>query len=676
MAKFLFSAFADEAAKDLESQIAACKANGVGSIELRGVNGRNISAYTPEEAKELKQQLDAAGITVSSIGSPYGKIFIGQDFEPHFAEFKNTVAVADILEAPYIRLFSFYFGEGDDYEALKGEVFRRVEAMAQYAKQKGVLCCHENEKGIFGDQTRRCLELHEALGDQLGCAFDFANFMECGVDPLEAYQLLKPYITYFHIKDYSHSSGAVVPAGLGDGHIAEILADFDLYKHDRVTLSLEPHLKIFKGLENLEIDNGTVERLQKKELFKTSEEAFAAAAAQMHAVAAQAQPVTLGIIGYGNMGSSHMRMHITGEHTRTRVTAVADTNPERLEKAQQDLPGVAVFADAQSLIESGLCTAVVIATPHYDHPPIAIAALAAGLHVMTEKPAGVYTRQVREMNEAAAKSDKIFAIMYNQRSVPLHQKLRELVQGGQYGELKRVVWIICDWYRTQAYYNSGGWRATWSGEGGGVLINQCPHNLDLWQWICGMPSKVRASCHDGKWHNIEVEDDVTIYAEYPNGATGVFITTTGEPAGTDRLEITLDKAKIVSENNKLVIYELEGSTKEHIFTATQGFGALKSTAVELEIPRLNASQHAVVLNAFAEATLTGDRSKLYARGEEGVNGLSISNAAHLSSWLGQDVALPIDEDLYYAELQKKIATSQAKTGVVDTVAADMAESFK
>ncbi|MDR1927923.1 MAG: Gfo/Idh/MocA family oxidoreductase [Oscillospiraceae bacterium] len=669
MARFVFSAFADEAAKELDAQIAACKANGVAAMELRGIGGRNISEFTPEEAQALKAKLEEAGIAVSAIGSPYGKIKITEDFAPHFAAFKRTVEVAEILEAPYIRLFSFYESIGQ-----KQEVIARLRTMADYAGGHGVLCCHENEKGIYGDSAERCLELHKALGEALGGVFDFSNFLECGVDPLQAYAVLKPYITYFHIKDYCSEMKAVVPAGYGSGHLSEILADFDRSRFGTIVLSLEPHLHIFEGLEELEADGGTVRRLEAGvNAFASREESFTAAARQMKAVAAQAQPVALGIIGYGNMGASHMRMYLNGEHQRIRITAVADIKPNRLAQAQKDLPGVAVFGSAEALMESGLCTAVVIATPHYDHPPIAIAALKAGLHVMTEKPAGVYTRQVREMNEVAAQSDRVFAIMYNQRSVPLHQKLRELVQSGVYGELKRVVWIICDWYRTQAYYDSGGWRATWSGEGGGVLINQCPHNLDLWQWICGMPCKVRASCHEGKWHGIEVEDDVTIYAEYPNGATGVFITTTGEPAGTNRLEITLDRAKLVSENGGLILHELEGSTKEHIFAAKQGFGRLKSTVKEIDVPKLELSQHAVVLNAFAKKITEG--GALYAEGAQGINGLSISNAAHLSSWLGREVALPIDEELFYAELQKKIAGSKVKTGVKETVEADMSSTF-
>lgn len=177
--------------------------------------------------------------------------------------------------------------------------------------------------------------------------------------------------------------------------------------------------------------------------------------------------------------------------------------------ASANLPGTPQFTDYRQLLNSGLIDAVIIATPHYLHPPIAIEAFGHGLHVMTEKPAGVYTAQVQEMNQAAKESGKVFGIMYNQRTNPLFQEMRQIVKSGRLGELKRSVWIITNWYRTQAYYNSGSWRATWEGEGGGVLLNQCPHNLDLWQWIFGMPSRIRGFCQYGRWHDIEVEDEVT-----------------------------------------------------------------------------------------------------------------------------------------------------------------------
>ena len=240
------------------------------------------------------------------------------------------------------------------------------------------------------------------------------------------------------------------------------------------------------------------------------------------------EKVRLGIIGVGNMGSSHIRNYLKNEMPEFIITAVCDVKEDRLEWAKEQLPDVKTFKDASLLMDSGEVDAILIATPHYFHPPMVVEGLNKGLHVMSEKPAGVYTKQVREMNEVAKKSDKIFGIMFNQRTNCLYRKAHEIVHSGKYGELKRVTWIITDWYRTQSYYNSGGWRATWSGEGGGVLLNQCPHQLDLWQWICGMPSKVRANLQFGSHRNIVVEDDVTAFVEYPNGATGTFTSADGK----------------------------------------------------------------------------------------------------------------------------------------------------
>lgn len=382
--------------------------------------------------------------------------------------------------------------------------------------------------------------------------------------------------------------------------------------------------------------------------------------------------IRVGIVGIGNMGSGHLRNFKAGKMPEVEITAVCDIKPDRLAWAEKEFPEIARFETYDEMLDSGLCDAMLIAVPHYDHPPMAIKALEKGLHVMTEKPAGVYTKQVREMNEVAAKSNKTFGIMYNQRTNPMYRKAREIVKSGEYGELKRVNWIITDWFRTQAYYNSGGWRATWSGEGGGVLLNQCPHNLDLWQWICGMPNKIKAVCRVGKWHDIEVEDDVTIYAEYPNGASGVFITTTGDCPGTNRLEITLDRAKLICEDNKLRMYVLENNTSDIITKFEDGFAKTDGEWVEVELEGEN-NQHSGVMNAFAANILRGE--ELIAKGEEGINGLTISNAAFLSSWLDKTIELPIDEDLYYAELEKRIKTSKAKTNVVEKTKEDMSSTY-
>ncbi len=371
--------------------------------------------------------------------------------------------------------------------------------------------------------------------------------------------------------------------------------------------------------------------------------------------------VRIGIIGIGNMGSGHCNTILKNQVPEMELAAVADLKETRRAWARENLPeSVAVFEDGDALIESGLCDAVLVSTPHYEHPRLVIKALEHGIHALSEKPAGVYTKQVREMNEAAAGSNRVFAVMFNQRTNHVYRKMHELVHGGTLGAVKRVNWIITDWYRTQAYYDSGGWRATWEGEGGGVLLNQCPHNLDLLQWICGMPAKVQAFCHIGKWHDIEVEDDVTAYLEYPGGATGVFITTTGDAPGTNRFEITLEKGKLVCEEDKLTLFQLEVNEREYCFSTTEGFKKPEGHYITLETDGKN-PQHAGVLEAFAGRILHG--TPLVAEGAEGIHGLTLSNAMHLSSWLGKPIDIPFDEELFLQELNKRRASSKLKKNV-------------
>ena len=370
------------------------------------------------------------------------------------------------------------------------------------------------------------------------------------------------------------------------------------------------------------------------------------------------EQIRLGIIGVGNMGTTHCLNIATGKLPEFVLTAVADRRESRRNWAKERLGDeVAIYEEGKDLIASGKCDAVLIAVPHYQHPELAILALEHNLHVMSEKPAGVYTKQVREMNEAAEKSDRVFGMMFNQRTNCVYRKMKEIVSQKEMGEIKRINWIVTDWYRTQSYYDSGSWRATWDGEGGGVLLNQCPHNLDLLQWIGGMPSKIRAFCHEGKWHDIEVEDDVTAYLEYPNGATGVFVTTTADTPGTNRFEITMEMGKLVCENGKLTLYKLAQNEREFCKTAKGGFDQPEYEVIEVETDGMN-EQHVGVMKAFAGAILRGE--PLVAEGKEGIRGLMISNAMHLSSWLDQTIELPVDEEVFLEELNKRRKTSKKK----------------
>lgn len=371
--------------------------------------------------------------------------------------------------------------------------------------------------------------------------------------------------------------------------------------------------------------------------------------------------VRLGIIGIGNQGSTYARRLVKENWVpEIRLTAIADINPERIAWAREAVsPDITYFDDAMAMLDSGLIDACVVAIPHYDHPKYVIACLRRGIHVLCEKPAGVYTAQVREMNEEAEKHpDVVYAMMFNQRTNCVYRKMREMIRSGKYGRVRRANWLITNWYRSQYYYDSGDWRATWSGEGGGVLLNQCPHQLDLWQWILGMPKRVHSFMHYGLWHDVEVEDDVTTYMEYEDGHTGVFITSTGDPHGSNRFEVQMDGAQLICENDKLFVAELSQLEQDWTKTNKQPFGSVPAREMEVETDGLN-PQHQGVFEAFAGAILRGE--PLVAGGEEGIHGLTLSNAMHLSAFLGQPVEIPFDEKRYYDELMKRVAHSHRKT---------------
>ncbi|MEN0644427.1 Gfo/Idh/MocA family oxidoreductase [Alkalicoccobacillus gibsonii] len=365
----------------------------------------------------------------------------------------------------------------------------------------------------------------------------------------------------------------------------------------------------------------------------------------------------IGVIGIGNMGSAHADYLYEGRIKGAKLTAILEERVDRIKEIEHKYSEeqVTIFSDESAFFQSDLVDAVIIATPHYSHPSLAITAFKHGLHVLVEKPAGVYTKQVREMNEEAEKNTLVFSMMYNQRMNPLYLKLREMVQSNELGSIRRMNWIITDWYRSQSYYDSSDWRATWEGEGGGVLINQCPHQLDLMYWLTDMiPSKIRAFCHFGKYRNIEVEDDVTAYAEYANGATAVFVTTTGEAPGTNRLELTGDRGKIVIEHDQLTFWRLRESETTFNERYSGGFGMPESWKCEVPVGGLNLAHEGITQN-FIRAIQFDE--PLVAPGNEGIIGLTLSNAMQLSTWTDGWVNLPIDEELYAKKLNEQITQS-------------------
>ena len=365
--------------------------------------------------------------------------------------------------------------------------------------------------------------------------------------------------------------------------------------------------------------------------------------------------VKVAVIGIGNMGSAHASCIAKNEINGMSLTAVCDISHKKLETFSQKYPHIKCYESYEKLFEDKVCDSVIIAVPHPLHAQIAISAFKHGLNVMLEKPADITVSKVIKLNAEAQKSGKVFGIMFNQRTNPLYQKAREIVKSGSLGELKRTVWIITNWFRTQHYYNSGDWRATWSGEGGGVLLNQAPHNLDLWQWICGMPESVTAFCDVAKYHNIEVEDDATIFTRYKNGATGVFMTSTGECPGTNRLEISGDLGKIVLENGVLKWFKLKIPISTVIEESSEDFAKIDYDYEEIkqESPE---TAHKGILQNFANAILKGE--ELLAPGVDGINELTLSNAAYLSQWQGnREITLPFNTEIFDGLLEEKSRNS-------------------
>ncbi len=365
--------------------------------------------------------------------------------------------------------------------------------------------------------------------------------------------------------------------------------------------------------------------------------------------------IRVGIVGVGGMGSHHARTLLAGKVPHLRLTAVCDIVPERMEPYP---PEIRRFSESDALVNSPDVDAVVVATPHYSHPDIGIAALKAGKHLMVEKPIAVHKADAERLIAAHTDKSLAFGAMFCIRPDAHFQKLRELVKNGELGNLTRINWIVTTWFRSQAYYDSGGWRATWKGEGGGVLLNQCPHNLDLLQWICGMPQSVRAFCHLGKYHKIEVEDEVTAYLEYANGATGVFVTSTGESPGTNRLELCGDRGRVVLEDGKITFNRTEVPISRFLVETDQPM--TQPANWKIDVPPLpgGGGLHQAIFKNFADHILNG--VPLIAPGEEGIHSVELANAMLLSSLTNTTVKLPLNAARFESLLKTLILRSDSQ----------------
>ncbi len=380
--------------------------------------------------------------------------------------------------------------------------------------------------------------------------------------------------------------------------------------------------------------------------------------------------VRVGVDGIGNMGLSHAKALLSGAVKRATLSAVCDWDPARLKTVDDK---VAKFTSSAQMIRSGKIDAIIIATPHYDHTTVGIAALKQGLHVLVEKPISVHKADCERLIAAHKNKKQVFAAMFNQRTIPTYRKIKQLIECGELGPIQRINWIITTWFRSEAYYASGGWRATWAGEGGGVLLNQCPHNLDLMQWFFGLPSAVRAFGYLGKYHNIEVEDEITAYLEYPTGATGVFITSTGEIPGTNRLEITADKGRLVVEQGKISFTRNEVPTRKFNKETPLLFGTPDAWDITIPAPGVTTA-HTGIMQNFIDAIIDG--KPLIAPAAEGIKSVELGNAMLYSALMGKTVKMPLDGKAFERSLQKLIKGSKFVKKTVKKTADDMSASFR
>lgn len=370
------------------------------------------------------------------------------------------------------------------------------------------------------------------------------------------------------------------------------------------------------------------------------------------------------------MGRNHCRD--INDLNNAELAAVCDMDKERSESLAGEY-GCTSYTSAEEMMDSCKLDGIIIATPHFDHLPLSRAAFKRGIHVLTEKPVGVHVKDVNAMIKAwndGQKSNKnlIFAAMFQQRTLGIAKKIKELLVAGELGKLIRTTWIITDWYRTQAYFNSGGWRATWKGEGGGVLMNQCPHQLDMYQWFVGCPDRVFGMVSLGKYHDIEVEDEVTAYFEYENGMVGHFLTSTGEAPGSNRLEIVGEFGKLIWEADKLIFHKNKISLLDHMATAEGGFEQPECTVSEIAVSE-KGGEHQLIIQNFCNTIL--GKEKLIAPAEEGLHSIAMNNAIMLSSFEKRYIEIPTDENLF----AEKLKDLQDKSGTVKKKVVETKDDF-
>ena len=378
--------------------------------------------------------------------------------------------------------------------------------------------------------------------------------------------------------------------------------------------------------------------------------------------------VRLGIIGVGNIGLQHANNILSGVIQGGIITAVSARGSCSLAE-QFNIPQ---YSNYKELIDKQVCDAVIVATPTCSHLEIGCYALSRGLHVLMEKPIGLSVAEGEAML-ALVQPKQVFGLMLNQRADPVFVAMKKKMDENLLGALQRINWTMTNWFRPEIYFQTSNWRATWAGEGGGLLVNQCIHNFDILQWICGMPRSIQGFCGFGKYHNIEVEDEATAFFEYENGATGSFMGSTGEAPGVNRFDIIGDRGMLSYDGEKLLHFENRPSTSQFSQTTSEMFGQPDVYITDLSVSS-SVNQHAIIVQNFINAISLNEG--LIAPAEEGLKALAIANAILLSAWDGEQIQMPLDSARFHKALNEHRDKSRLRTASEADINIDMGASFR
>lgn len=371
------------------------------------------------------------------------------------------------------------------------------------------------------------------------------------------------------------------------------------------------------------------------------------------------ETVRAAVVGFGGMGRRYVQMIHDGEVEGMTLAGVCCRNQKGQEELKASYPEASVYPNVEAMFgRAGEFDAVVIVTPHATHVEIGKMAVAAGKHILVDKPAGVSTKEVKELLAASDASGVCFGMIFNTRMHPAYTQVKKMIEDGSLGRLNRAVWISNVWFRTPAYHNSAPWRSTWEGEHGGLLINQSQHFLDVWQWLLGMPDHVLASVEYGRYNDFFVDDSMDIQFFYESGLHGTFITSSGENPGINRLELWGTKGRLCVEDHcRITFDENVMSTEEFRECNTEAYGVLQYHRREIPVNTEKTDGYQKIFQNFADHIRKG--TPLMATGEDGLRTVMMANGAYLSSWLGKKMAYPIDDEEYAGMLEEKIAAERS-----------------